>query len=164
MQTNMIYSPKRGISHVYSQDKIKCEEKNHINNATDIRIKNNSVKKIEDFTYNRKNVSYKKRIDFNNENSLLDNISSNILKKNYFSNVDNCNLMTNKEDNNDLDECQYNIKPEIYPEIKINLRYGKKGKIRNKSVIDEGNKRYNFDNNDNHYINQNQLLIKKKVF
>ena len=123
MQTNMIYSPKRGISHVYSQDKIKYKEKNHINTATDIRIKNNSVKKIEDFTYNRKNISYKKRIDFNNENSLLDNISSNILKKNYFSNIDNCNLMTNKEDNNDLDECQYNIKPEIYPEIKINLRY-----------------------------------------
>jgi Dullard-like phosphatase family protein len=165
MKTNMIYSPKRGISHVYSQEKVKSKEKNHINTATDIRIyKNNSVKKLKDFTYNRKNISYKTRNDLINENSLLDNISSNLLKKNFFSNIDNCNLMTNKKDNNDLDECQYNIKPEIYPEIKINLRYGKKGKIRNKSVIDEGNKRYNFDNNDNHYINQNQFVQQNTSF
>ena len=84
------------------------------------------------------------------KNNLIDkyfiNSCSNINnyndKRKIFNN-NNANLFT-KQDYDYLDEKKYDIEPDIYPEIKINLR-SKKHKSKNNSVIIEKNNRYNIN-------------------
>ena len=184
MPSNIIYSPKRGLARVHSQENVVNKDIEQINAITENRViyKNKSVKELNGFTYNKKHNIYKTRNNINShnsdkKNSLNENISNKYIKKkfsnscynsgheneskNIFSNDDN-NLLTNKNENY-LDELKYDIEPDIYPEIKINLKNREKKKIinnPNKSVIIENNNRYNFNNYD--YEKNNEKIIGKR--
>ena len=101
---NNIYSPKKGIARIHSQENIYYNDNNNnkkIKNNEKINFlwknKNKSLKDLTGFTYKKKNSSY-------------------ILQKK---------------------DKSYNIKPDIYPEIKINLKSRIKPLNKNNSVIYE---------------------------
>ena len=101
---NNIYSPKKGIARIHSQENIYYNDNNNnkkIKNNEKINFlwknKNKSLKDLTGFTYKKKNSSY-------------------ILQKK---------------------DKSYNIKPDIYPEIKINLKSRIKPLKKNNSVIYE---------------------------
>ena len=101
---NNIYSPKKGIARIHSQENIYYNDNNNnkkIKNNEKINFlwknKNKSLKDLTGFTYKKKNSSY-------------------ILQKK---------------------DKTYNIKPDIYPEIKINLKSRIKPLNKNNSVIYE---------------------------
>ena len=101
---NNIYSPKKGIARIHSQENIYYNDNNNnkkIKNNEKINFlwknKNKSLKDLAGFTYKKKNSSY-------------------ILQKK---------------------DKTYNIKPDIYPEIKINLKSRIKPLNKNNSVIYE---------------------------
>ena len=101
---NNIYSPKKGIARIHSQENIYYNDNNNnkkIKNNEKINFlwknKNKSLKDLTRFTYKKKNSSY-------------------ILQKK---------------------DKTYNIKPDIYPEIKINLKSRIKPLNKNNSVIYE---------------------------
>ena len=100
---NKIYSPKKGIARIHSQENIYYNDNNNkkIKNNEKINFlwknKNKSLKDLTGFTYKKKNSSY-------------------ILQKK---------------------DKSYNIKPDIYPEIKINLKSRIKPLNKNNSVIYE---------------------------
>ena len=98
---NNIYSPKRGIAHIHSQENIYYNNNNKIKNNEKINFlyknRNKSLKNLSGFTYKKKNSSY-------------------ILQKK---------------------DKTYNIKPDIYPEIKINLKCRIKPLNKNNSAIYE---------------------------
>ena len=165
LDCNAIYSPKRALARVHSQENVINKDKDieKINSITENRLifKNRSVKDLSGFTYTKKNNLQKTR---NNsmtskkpiinvespKNNLIDkyfiNSCSNINnyndKRKIFNN-NNANLFT-KQDYDYLDEKKYDIEPDIYPEIKINLR-SKNHKSKNNSVIIEKNNRYNIN-------------------
>ena len=176
--SNMIYSPKRALARVYSQENMQSKDKDseQINPLSENRIinKNKSVKDItgkKRFTYSKKLNIYKTRNFINtnkkrdlqdetnenmSQNKLLNQINYNSCYNNDYAfdnesniNNNNCNIMTNRQDNNYFEEIKYDIKPDIYPEIKINLRKTKKNKNRNKSAIIENNSKYNINSDDN---------------
>ena len=101
---NNIYSPKKGIARIHSQENIYYNDNNNnkkIKNNEKINFlwknKNKSLKDLTGFTYKKKNSSY----------------------------------ILHKKDKS------YNIKPDIYPEIKINLKSRIKPLNKNNSVIYE---------------------------
>ena len=101
---NNIYSPKKGIARIHSQENIYYNDNNNnkkLKNNEKINFlwknKNKSLKDLTGFTYKKKNSSY-------------------ILQKK---------------------DKSYNIKPDIYPEIKINLKSRIKPLNKNNSVIYE---------------------------
>jgi len=124
---NNIYSPKKCLSRIHSQE-----------NIYDSRIKtfwksdNNSLKNLKGFTYKKKNSSYKL-----------------------------------KPKDNSLEEGTYNIKPDIYPEIKINLRNKIKPLNKNNSVIYESTNKKDMNINDTNFIiprnNSSFVYIKNRV-
>ena len=104
---NNIYSPKKGIARIHSQENIYTNKNKNITNPEKINIiyknKNKSLKDLSGFPYRKKNSSYK---------------------------------LPKKENSNE--EKTYNIKPDIYPEIKINLKNKIKPSLnKNNSVIYE---------------------------
>ena len=123
---NNIYSPKRCLSRIHSQENIYSNNTKKIMNTENIKIsKNKSVKDLTGFTYKKKNSSYK----------------------------------INKKENN-IEDKTFNIKPDIYPEIKINLRNKNKIKPFNKnnSVIYESNKINNIFKENSSYV-----YVKNKI-
>ena len=187
---NAIYSPKRGLARVHSQENVVNKDKDieQINSITENRIiyKNRSVKDLIGYTYTRKNNIQKTRNNINNpnikninndnNNNIIDNSVKNnrfikYLSNSYYNNYNNNdyenrnkffnsnkNLLTKKEDPNYFDEKKYDIKPDIYPEIKINLR-NRKNRPKNNSVIIENN-RYNI-NTSNLDINSDNNISNK---
>ena len=174
--TNLIYSPKRGLGRLYSQEKFSNRNINleQMNLLSENRIinKNNSskdIKVIQGFTYNKKHNIYKTRNcedKTKNKNATIENIPHDINKliinsgfkrdymhdgNNNFNNIKSnvCNLLTKREENDYFDELNYDIKPDVYPEIKINLKNSKikNKKNRNKSAIIKNNNNYNLNNN-----------------
>jgi len=174
IQLNSIYSPKRGLHRVHSQENVINNNIDQINSNTRNRIvyKNKSVK--DGYTYNKKNIVYKNKnnidpekkkyiyetipkeykdneMTLNNNNVITNNKISNInhiyRNSNIQINNNNENLITKKDESMDyLDDKNYNIKPDIYPEIKINLRKGKSKKIRKNNSVIENNSKYNISN------------------
>ena len=172
MSPNTIYSPKRALARVHSQENIinKDKEIEQINSITENRIiyKNKSVNGIP---YTKKNNIEKTRNSINKSknnnnnninNSVKFNHTNKYLLNSYFSDYNNDNndnndnikminkynqnLLTKKDESNYIDEKKYDIKPDIYPEIKINLRNRKiETKNKNNSVIIDNN-RYNMNN------------------
>ena len=187
LDCNTIYSPKRALAHVHSQENVINKDKDieKINSITENRIifKNKSVKDLSGYTYTKKNNLQKTRNNSMTNKKPIININSsqnNILDKyfinscsnmdNYNDNIkifnnNNVNLFT-KQDYDYLDEKKYDIEPDIYPEIKINLR-SKKHKSKNNSVIIDNNNRYNINysnlntKDDGSYKNKN---LKKKIY
>ena len=109
---NNIYSPKKGIARIHSQENIYYNDNNNnkkIKNNEKINFlwknKNKSLKDLTGFTYKKKNSSY-------------------ILQKK---------------------DKSYNIKPDIYPEIKINLKSRIKPLNKNNSVIYESKHKSDFN-------------------
>ena len=109
---NNIYSPKKGIARIHSQENIYYNDNNNnkkIKNNEKINFlwknKNKSLKDLTGFTYKKKNSSY-------------------ILQKK---------------------DKTYNIKPDIYPEIKINLKSRIKPLNKNNSVIYESKHKSDFN-------------------
>ena len=160
-----IYSPKRGLARIYSQENIVNKDKDieKINSITEYRIiyKNKSLKDLSGFTYTKKNNLQKTRntIIKNKKNSIDEKLPKNKYINKYFSNScynsisdlgeknnfnENENLIT-KRGEDYLDEKKYDIEPDIYPEIKINLR-NRYNKHINKSVILNDKKRFNINN------------------
>ena len=129
---NNIYSPKRCLSRIHSQENIYSNNTKKIINTENIKIsKNKSVKDLSKLTYKKKNSSYK----------------------------------INKKDN--IEEKTFNIKPDIYPEIKINLRNKNKVKSFNKnnSVIYESNKINNiFKENSSFVYVKNKITGRDTTF
>ena len=157
---NIIYSPKKGIFRVHSQENVqainttnKIEDSNPINK---IIYKNRSLKDLMSYTYSKKKYLDKPRnsnmlnkkygiIDISEGSSIQNSDTkdeNNVNKKLY-------NIKTIADENSDnyINEKKYQMEPDIYPEIKINLKR-KKYKRMNKSVIIE-NRDKNNDINDN---------------
>ena len=157
---NIIYSPKKGIFRVHSQENVqsintanKIGDSNPINK---IIYKNKSLKDLMNYTYSKKkyldkpgnyNMFNKKYgiIDISDGSSIQNSDTkdeNNVNKKLY-------NIKTIADENSDnyINEKKYQMEPDIYPEIKINLKR-KKYKRMNKSVIIE-NRDKNNDINDN---------------
>ena len=191
---NIIYSPKRALALVHNQENVSNNDKDieKINSITENRLfyKNKSVKELSGFTYMKKNnLKTRNNNKENNRRSSMENISqknnyvnkylsnscnnldynSNNGEKNKFNN-DNENLIT-KKNGDYYDESKYDIEPDIYPEIKINLKNRKK-KSKNNSVILQKTNRYNInksnieisdeDNICNNYNNRKQTNIYHK--
>ena len=124
---NKIYSPKKCLSRIHSQE-----------NIYDNRIKtfwkndNISLKNLKGFTYKKKNSSYKL-----------------------------------KQKENSTEEGTYDIKPDIYPEIKINLRNKIKPLNKNNSVIYESTNKRDMSINDTNFViprnNSSFVYIKNRV-
>ena len=187
---NIIYSPKRGLTRVYSQESICNKDKDidkdieKINSITENRIiyKNKSLKDINGFTYTKKNLKKTRNIiRKNKKNSIDDKLPKNNYFNKYFSNSccndnfkieeknnfdnNNENLLT-KRGEDYFDEKKYDIEPDIYPEIKINLRNRSNKQINNSVILNE-NHRYNINNSmssiySNNYKNYYNLYSKKK--
>ena len=186
LDCNTIYSPKRALARVHSQENIMNKDIEKINSITENRLifKNKSVKDLSGYTYTKKNNLQKTRnnsitnkkptININSpQNNLMDKyfINSCSNTDDYNDNIkifnnNNANLFT-KQDYDYLEEKKYDIEPDIYPEIKINLR-SKKHKSKNNSVIIENNNRYNINysnlniKDDGTYNNKNSN--RKKIF
>ena len=169
---NIIYSPKKGIYRMHSQENVKSKRKE---GSTPVKennkiYKNKSVKDLTHFTYSKKKCLSKKRISnaYTKKYGIID-ISDCSPLKNDDSKIEN-NLnkkiltVMNKEDAdylNDLINEKYQIKPDIYPEIKINLKKNKHKKIKNNSVIVENRKNINnISDNEESIIEKN---ISKKI-
>ena len=174
IQLNSIYSPKRGLYRVHSQENVINKDIDQINSITENRVvyKNKSVK--DGYTYSKKNFLHKNKnnadsakknhiyetmpkeskdieMTMNNNNVITNNNLSNInyIYKNSDMQINSKdeNLITKKDESMDyLDDKKYDIKPDIYPEIKINLRKGKSKKIRKNNSVIEDNNRYNISN------------------
>ena len=165
LPNNTIYSPKRALARVHSQENVSNNDKDieKINSITENRLfyKNKSVKELSGFTYMKKNfLKTRNNNKDNNRRSSMGNIpqknnymnkylsnscinldyNSNNGEKNMFNN-DNENLIT-KKNGDYYDETKYDIEPDIYPEIKINLK-NRKNNSKNNSVILEKINRYN---------------------
>jgi hypothetical protein len=153
IQLNSIYSPKRGLYRVHSQENVINKDIDQINSISENRVvyKNKSVK--DGYTYSKKNFSHrnKNNVDSEKKNQIYENMPKenkdieitlnkiNVITNNKLSNIDYIyknsnmqissndeNLITKKDESMDyLDDKKYDIKPDIYPEIKINLRKGK---------------------------------------
>ena len=191
--SNIIYSPKRGIAHAFSHEKNKDIDQNNEqpNSLRENRIiyKNKSGKDIINntgFTYKKKHFINKIRnINVNQpfelRNTTNDNKSRNKYRNNYtFSkgfnseyihddnnkiNNDNIYYMTHRGNNKFLDELKYDVEPDVYPEIQINLRNTKmenNKKNRNKSAIMDNNNKYNYYNNGN--VNTDRGMIYQRNY
>ena len=139
---NKIYSPKRGIARVHSQKNIinrnKKVDKNSFISDKRASNKNQSVKDLSGYTYTKKKYLPKTRNDINNPN-IIDLLNENLSNINY----DNYNIITKRE--------EYDIEPDIYPEIRINLR-NKNAKPKNNSVINKYNNYYDYDIKSKDYL------------
>ena len=181
LPSNIIYSPKKGLLRVHSQENVVNKDIEAINSITENRLiyKNKSLKEVNGFTYTKKNNLQKTRNNISNSNK-KDLIDSNLTNKNnnkyYYNSSNNINIFYNNNENlvtrrdeDYFDEKKYDIKPDIYPEIKINLR-NKKKRQKNKSVIIEN--KYNInksnidikdeDNNEKNYSNKKYYSIYHK--
>lgn len=174
IQLNSIYSPKRGLYRVHSQENVINKDIDQINAITENRIvyKNKSVK--DGYTYNKKNCLHKNKNNVNSEkknhiyetvpkeykdieltlnsnnvnaNNKIDNVNYIYKNSNIQINNNDENLITKQDESMDyLDDKKYDIKPDIYPEIKINLRKGKSKKIRKNNSVIGNNSKYNISN------------------
>ena len=139
---NKIYSPKRGIARVHSQKNIinrnKKVDKNSFISDKRASNKNQSVKDLSGYTYTKKKYLPKTRNEINNTN-IIDLLNENLSNINY----DNYNIITKRE--------EYDIEPDIYPEIRINLR-DKNAKPKNNSVINKYNNYYDYDIKSKDYL------------
>ena len=133
---NNIYSPKKCLNRIHSQENVYNNYNKIILNTENSKTiwhnKNKSVKDLTGFTYKKKNSSYK---------------------------------MNKKE--NSYDEMLFNLKPDIYPEIKINLKNKRKVMNKNNSVIyEKSNKNDLFMDNSNSNISKNNssyIYVKNKI-
>ena len=160
--------------HVHSQENVINNDIEQINSNTKNRIvyRNKSVQ--DGYTYNKKNcfLKNKNNIDskkynhiyetmpkeykdiemtLNNNNVITNNKLNNInfiyKNSNIQTNNNDQNLITNKDESMDyLNDKKYDIKPDIYPEIKINLKKGKSKKIRKNNSVIESNNKFNISN------------------
>ena len=187
-----IYSPKKVLYKVHSQETVINNDIEPINSNTENRIiyKNKSIKENNGpLPYNKKVNIYKSKNnndvgkssfienikkgndDDNNNitnNTITNKNSSNIFyKKNNiedktFQNNNDFNLIINKEENYLIDEKKYEIEPDIYPEIKINLRKEKNKKIRKNNSVIEDITKYNISNYNYKNDNQNSSIINEE--
>ena len=197
LQLNSIYSPKRGLYRVHSQENVINKDIDQINSITENRIvyKNKSVK--DGYAYSKKNFLHKNKnntdsdkknhiyetlpkeykdieINLKNNNNNNNNVitNNNLNSINYiYKNSDmqvnskDENLITKKDESMDyLDEKKYDIKPDIYPEIKINLRKGKNKKIRKNNSVIENNNKYNISNFNNKNEKKNERNKPKQLY
>jgi len=194
LQLNSIYSPKRGLYRVHSQENVTNKDIDQINSITENRIvyKNKSVK--DGYTYNKKNILYKNKnnLDSEKKNHIYENktkeskdnemtlnnnnhnmiTSNNIANINYIYknndiqiNSNDENLITKRDESTDyLDDKKYDIKPDIYPEIKINLRKGKSKKIRKNNSVIENNDKYNISNFNDKNVKKNERNYPKQLY
>ena len=150
---SLIYSPKKGLYRVHSQENINNYNIEQTIPNSNMTNKNKSLKDLVNFTYSKKNIKSKQKLsighskkneiyDFNeNYSKINDNVLSenNIRKKKNNIRFDikkDFPLYLQNPNNN------YNIQANIYPDIKINLRKKNK-KNRNNSAILEGNNNIN---------------------
>ena len=176
---NFIYSPKKVLFHLYSQENYKNTSQNNNNlcnnSSLTIIYKNNSVKDLSKYTYYKKfNLSQqrnnsafiKKKVvnDFTDYNPI--NNLNNFDSLNYNHKLENVKTVRDIEEYVKKDK--YYKKPDVFSEMKINLRKKKNKKIKNNSVIIEernNNLIVNDDNKDylieNDYPKQESRLYYK---
>ena len=172
---NIVYSPKKGIHHAYSQENVKNKqilEYKSIKENNNIIYKNKSVKDSNNYTYtkknnlskNRNNNEYHKRKIISNviNNSSTNNIDSK-LDDNQNKKIYNLKTVINKNNANNLKDEKYQIEPDIYPEIKINLRKNKYKRLKNNSAIIKHNKENN-NGNDDYNIEYNFLTKLTNIY
>ena len=176
---NFIYSPKKGLFRVYSQENYKnnSQNNNNLGNNSSVNIiyKNNSVKDLSNYTYYKKfNLSQQR----NNSAYIKKKVVNDFKDYNPINNFNNYDslIYNHKEENvktvRDIEEYakkdKYYKKPDVYSEIKINLRKKNNKKFKNNSVIIEeknNNLIINDDNKDylieNDYPKQESRLYYK---
>ena len=176
-QNSIIYSPKKGIYRVHSQGNViskRIEEPYNIKEQN-IIYKNKSAKDLSNYTYSKKKYLPSQRnsdayirkygiIDIS-DSSPIKNESKNETKNNINSKIYNVKTLINKDEVDYLNDSKYQMEPDIYPEIKINLKKKKYKKLPNNSVIIEGHNNYNLndidDNNANDYNNFTKKINSK---
>jgi len=147
-KNNFIYSPKKGLFRVYSQENYKntIQNNNYLGNNSSVNIifKNNSVKDLSNYTYYKKfnlsqqrnNSAYiKKKVvnDFTDYNP-----SNNLNKYDSFINNQEVNNVKNARNIEEYaKKNKFYKKPDVYSEIKISLRKKINKNNKNNSVIIE---------------------------
>ena len=170
---NLVYSSKKVIYRVHSQENVQSkniDDSDHIKENS-IIYKNKSVKDLSNYTYSKKKYLYKQR---NNDEStqnygIIDISDSSPIKKNK-NNINekiyNIKSVMNKEDigyiSNNINNDNYQIEPDVYPEIKINLRKNRYKTMKNNSVIVKNHNKYNI--NDTNEDNIEEMNYTKKIF
>ena len=176
---NFIYSPKKGLFHVYSQENYKnySQNNNNLGNNSSVNIiyKNNSVKDLSNYTYYKKfNLSHQRNNSAYIKKKVVSDFSDYIPINN-LNNYDS--LIYNQKIKNvktvrDIEEYakkdKFYKKPDVYSEIKITLRKKNNKKNKHNSLIIEKNNNnliVNDDNKDylieNDYPNQESKLYYK---
>ena len=149
---NLVYSSKKVIYRVHSQENVQSKKMNDSNHTKENSIiyKNKSVKDLSNYTYSKKKYLYKqgKNDEYIEKCGIIDISDSTPIKKNK-NNINekiyNIKTVMNKEDIGYINNEYHQMKPDIYPEIKINLRKNRYKKMKNNSVIVENHNRYNIN-------------------
>ena len=167
---SLIYTPKRGLYRIHSQENIKKNNIEEFNLNPNVIFKTKSVKDFSDYTYNKKNIISNQKLNINIKkkgiydiynSKINDNLISddNIKKKNY-----NIKNFLNKDYTKYLNKDNYYKEVNEYPKIKINLRKNNK-KIRNNSVVIQDNNNLiinnDFGKEKNSMINNNSRITSK---
>ena len=165
---NIVYSPKKGIFRVHSQENVQTnkidknlEDSNPING---ILYKNKSLKDLTNFTYSKKKYLGKARnseicnkkygiIDISEGSSIQNSDKkgdSNLDKKIY-------NMKTAPDENIDnyMNDEKYQMEPDIYPEIQINLKKKKYKRMNKSLVVENPNKNNNINDNIENFMEKN---------
>ena len=162
---SLVYSPKKGICRVHSQENVlsKGMDESYSTKENNIIYNTKSVKDLSNYTYSKKKYFQEQRnsdayikkkygiIDIS-DSSTIKNDSKKENKNNIIKKIINTKTVINKVNFNTLNDKNYKMEPDLYPEIKINLKKKKYKKIKNNSVIIENHNNYNLNEIDNNNI------------
>ena len=134
---NIVYSPKKGIHRVHSQNYVKRKDHSIIIKDKNKANINQAVKDLNNnYIYTKKNDLSKPKKRKSEEQTkkygIIEISGSSILKKHNSKNdkqmeqkIYNIKTVINKDDINHFNEEKYQLEPHIYPDIQINLKKNK---------------------------------------